>query len=237
MNHIQFLKRSILFVFSIAAYSVFSQTCAVDMLAILGTYEGQCKKGKADGSGKSVGIDTYEGTFKSGLPDGEGVYTWSNGNTYKGQFVKGVKAGTGTMTYKSTGKRDSVVVVGFWKKDAYAGRFEKNYKLTMRTKKVSSVSFRHDIKGANQITIRIASTGTGAATMQGRTPKVDITNMIIMKGNYLNTFANDSYASRSEVTLLSASFPFQAQIMMGTEMIEFELFENGSYVVEVEINQ
>jgi hypothetical protein len=237
MNHMQFLKRSPLFIFFIGACaSVFSQTCEVDLQAIQGVYEGDCRKGKANGFGKSVGKDTYEGKFKAGLPDGDGVYTWSNGNSYTGHFSQGIKDGTGTMTYKSTRKQDSVVV-GFWKKDAYVSRYERIYKVNFRSRKVSSVRIRHDVKGPHQITIRISSTGTGAATMQGRLPKVEITNLILIKGNYLNTFKNDSYSNKSEVTLLNASFPFGTQMIMGTETVEFELFEEGAYVVEININQ
>ena len=72
--------------------------CEVKLDEIKGTYEGGCKKGKAEGSGKAVGTDTYEGEFKKGLPHGEGTYTWANGNVFRGLFKKGKKEGKGKPT-------------------------------------------------------------------------------------------------------------------------------------------
>ena len=44
------------------------------MKEIQGTYEGDCKDGKASGKGNAIGEDTYEGNFKNGYPDGTGKY-------------------------------------------------------------------------------------------------------------------------------------------------------------------
>ena len=56
-------------------YSHAQQTnCTVKMKEIQGTYEGDCKDGKASGKGNAIGEDTYEGNFKNGYPDGTGKY-------------------------------------------------------------------------------------------------------------------------------------------------------------------
>src|SRR5437868_10788313 len=81
--------------------SLFSQDCAVEKESLKGIYTGDCKNGKANGNGKSVGTDTYEGDFKSGLPDGRGTYVWINGNQYTGKFVKGLKEGKGLIALKA----------------------------------------------------------------------------------------------------------------------------------------
>ena len=51
-----------------------------------GTYRGQCKNGKPNGSGS---VDFFNGsrlagTFKKGALAGNGVYTSADGNIYKG---------------------------------------------------------------------------------------------------------------------------------------------------------
>ena len=66
--------------------NVFAQ-CEVIPDDIKGTYDGECKKGKANGFGKAVGTDTYEGEFKKGFPHGKGTYTWGNGNIFTGMDI------------------------------------------------------------------------------------------------------------------------------------------------------
>jgi hypothetical protein len=105
-TNVQKIKASgiALLLFSFAA---FSQTCEVDKESLKGTYTGDCKKNKAHGKGKAVGIDTYEGEFKNGVPDGQGTYTWGNKNIFEGKFLKGLREGKGKMTMKRKGAQDS----------------------------------------------------------------------------------------------------------------------------------
>ena len=65
--------------------------------SLKGTYEGDCKNGKADGKGKATGTDSYDGEFKNGLPDGIGKYNWKSGDYYEGEWKKGLKDGKGEM--------------------------------------------------------------------------------------------------------------------------------------------
>ena len=72
--------RSLKFLFSmllIATASVLiaqdKSDCKVLAETLAESYEGDCKKGLADGKGKAIGTDSYEGGFKKGLPEGEGV--------------------------------------------------------------------------------------------------------------------------------------------------------------------
>lgn len=218
---------------------LFSQDCTVDIDALKGTYTGDCKKGKAEGTGKAVGTDTYEGEFKSGLPDGQGLYVWSNGNTYKGGFQKGLKNGDGEMTYRSAGKPDSVLK-GFWKKDAYVGQFQFPYKILTKTKKVT----RADIKFAStatgqQVVIRVSTTSSGAQGNMSRgelLPKMEV-NLVLQKGIYLRSYVNDTYTTKSETILYDVTYPLQMRVEMGAETVEFLINETGNYVVEITINQ
>ena len=40
------------------SFTTYSQTCEVDKESLKGTYTGDCKKNKAHGKGKAIGIDT-----------------------------------------------------------------------------------------------------------------------------------------------------------------------------------
>jgi len=60
-----------------------------------GTYTGERKEGKANGSGINNWLsgDRYEGNWKDDQPDGKGTYTWANGSGYQGDWVEGRKHG------------------------------------------------------------------------------------------------------------------------------------------------
>lgn len=218
--------------------TLFAQNCTVDEASLKGTYTGDCKKGKANGKGKAVGENTYEGEFKSGLPDGDGTYTWSNGNSYNGSFDKGLKNGHGVMTYKRAGKVDSVIE-GYWKKGVYIGRYEYPYKVITKTKKVSRVEIKPATAALkNQITIWVSSTSASAATLNGMLPKAEISNLILQTGTYVRSTQNNTYASKSENVLYEVTFPIRMRIDTSNgESVELVINEEGSYVIDIEVNQ
>ena len=123
--------------------------CEVLMEALSGSYEGECKKGLANGQGIAVGTDTYEGNFKKGLPEGEGTYTWSNGHVFTGTFKKGLKEGDGKLSYTP----DSTLT-GFWKNDKYMGLYENPYKVLAKTGPVSRLVVRKIANTPNDIIFR-----------------------------------------------------------------------------------
>ena len=98
--------------------------CRVRLPDIAGSYEGECRKGKAHGYGRAVGRDIYEGEFVKGLPDGTGTYTWANGNYYEGEFVKGAKEGQGKMVFvpaKADSLQTDSIQAGLWENDQFLG--------------------------------------------------------------------------------------------------------------------
>jgi len=127
--------------------------CKVLLDALSGSYEGECKKGLANGMGKAEGSDSYEGEFRKGLPEGKGSYTWSNGDVFVGTFKKGMKEGDGRLTYNPERLADSVMT-GFWKKDAYLGLYENPYKVLSKSGPVNRVVIRKLGNAPNDILIR-----------------------------------------------------------------------------------
>ena len=114
------------------------ENCKVLLDSIAGQYNGECKKGLAEGQGTSKGINMYVGEFKKGLPNGTGKYTWANGTVYDGQFKNGLKEGKSVLTIHMPDGRERVQT-GYWKKDAYIGEYENPYVVTSRTSGILSV--------------------------------------------------------------------------------------------------
>ncbi len=81
--------------------------CYVADVRLRGSYKGECRKGKAYGRGKAVGIDTYQGGFINGIQNGRGTYVWANGDRYVGQFKEGEAYGRGMMIY-ADGTKENV---------------------------------------------------------------------------------------------------------------------------------
>jgi len=233
------LLKSAFFLLMLIAFNplLFSQDCAVDIDALKGTYAGDCKKGKANGTGKAIGKDTYEGQFKSGVPDGEGIYIWSNGNTFKGAFQKGLKNGDGEMVYKLAEKPDSVVK-GFWKKDVYVGRYEYSYKVLSKTKKISQASIKPSSSATGQqIVIWVSGTSSGASSLnpRGVIPKIQ-PSLILQRGLYSRSDVNDTYSSKSETILYDVTYPFRMRVEMEAESVDFLINEPGNYIVDISVN-
>ena len=215
----------------------FSQDCTVDNASIKGTYTGDCKKGKANGKGKSVGTDTYEGDFRNGLPDGNGSYTWSNGSNFKGGFVKGLKQGKGTLTFKRQSAEDSVVE-GFWKNDVYIGKFEFPYSIYFKSKSISELEVQYKKDGFSQITYFVTNTSGGVATPMGGTyPRLKVDEVQLTSGRYGRMVVNDVHTKKTESILSDVYYPCRMKVLIAGEQLEIEFREPGSYIVDIHINQ
>jgi len=112
---IKYTLISLLFLFGSYVYAQKNE-CKVIKTEISGTYEGECKKGLAQGKGIARGIDMYEGQFIKGLPSGKGTYKWASGIYYEGEWKNGLREGEGKMVYPDS------IVTGIWKKDKYVGK-------------------------------------------------------------------------------------------------------------------
>ena len=237
MKYSGLLKMSFTFTAIVFVSSfLYSQECSVERESLKGTYTGDCKNGKAHGKGKAVGADTYEGDFKSGLPDGHGSYTWSNGNRYTGKFVKGLKEGKGALIYKRANASDSLVE-GFWKKDNYTGKNEKPYKVYFTSKSITETEVEFKKDAFKQVTFNITNTSSGGLELGGETPKMKVDDIQMVNGNYTRMTTNNDHVKRSETILYDLVFPARMKVTIGTEQVEIEFYEEGSYIINIKINQ
>jgi hypothetical protein len=215
----------------------YSQNCTVVPEALKGTYEGDCKKEKADGTGTAKGEDSYTGEFKNGYPDGKGKYTWKNGEWFEGLWKKGSREGQGTMHYTGKNSKDSVQT-GFWKKDKYAGRYEKPYIVHSKTSDVVGLTVTKENDKDRDITFTMQSTSGGATGVGGSViPKITITNMDIITGRYMTRTDDNNMPKTSKTVLRAVEFPLHIRIILETDIVELEFLEEGRYSVEIRINK
>jgi len=230
--------RKLLLLLPAMAFTVLAsgQDCSVKSKALAGVYEGDCKKGIADGSGTASGEDRYVGSFKSGLPHGKGKYTWKNGDWYQGDWEKGMRSGNGTMHYAEKQPADSIE--GFWKKDKYIGRFEKPYIVHTHSNAVSKIDVEKDPGSLKDVTFIIESI-TGGARLVGaqEIPRPKITNIEVIKGLYVQQFDQDYNVKRTATTLRMVQFPFRVRLTIDSDVIDIEILEEGKWTVDVKLQR
>jgi len=228
----------IYFFFSIFISSkIFAQDCLVEPASIKGTYTGDCKKGKANGKGKSVGTDSYEGDFRAGLPEGNGTYTWSNGNVFTGQFVKGLKQGKGKLFMKGSASADSIIE-GYWKNDVYIGKYEQPYSIYFKSKSFSELEVQFKKDAFSQVTFFITNTSGGVQTPQnGVYPRFKVDEVQLSSGRYGRLMVNDVHTKKTESILSDVVYPIRMKVLISGEELEIEFREPGSYIVDIHINQ
>ena len=212
------------------------EACKVQMASIAGSYEGDCKKGKANGTGKASGLDQYEGEFKDGLPNGKGHYHWANGNYYDGAWVNGKRQGPGVTTYLKKGKIDSVVT-GFWKKDEYVGENEKPYIIYYRSSQVVKNEIKFTPSVLNEIVVMVRNESGNMATVREElTPKAALTDVSVYKGLYKRLIELSETNKQRTYKLEDINFPFRVKLRIGIQEVDVEFFERGKYTVDIALN-
>lgn len=188
--------------------------CSVSMISLIGTYTGDCKKGKAEGMGKAIGTDVYEGAFKNGYPDGEGLYTWRSGKYYRGMFKKGEMTGMGELHIPTYSGQDSVVA-GFWNNGNYIRRFEVPYK------------FHYGYPRGWRIKVLRKTSTTG--TIDFITLNSSVLEVVVAEGEYKSTtFRNNG--NLNFFTIYGIRYPFKARFMMDNGInFEATFFETADY--------
>lgn len=232
------MKQFILMLFSIITVNAAiaqNSDCKVLLDSLKGTYTGDCKKGKADGTGKAVGTSTYEGEFKNGLPEGKGKYTWSNGDYYYGSWKKGMKDGMGQLHQFADGKEN--LVEGYWKKDNYRGEYENPYVITNVTSDVGRAQVTKMSDKESTVTVTVENLGTGASLYSSSFQTTTVmTAHQVTRGGYVSKSSN-ALTNREVTTFRGVVFPFKCMFNFAQTMIEIEFFDKGSWDVLVPIRK
>lgn len=206
-----------------------AQDCMVEIEALKGKYEGECKKGKANGKGMAIGTDSYEGEFRNGYPDGAGKYTWKNGNCYEGTWKKGEIDGQGTMHYSLITGGDSTVT-GFWKKGQYVGKYKNLYSVYSRSHSVSNITFKKNKDNTNEVTIH-SKYGSNSSVPIGAWGDMEIIN-----GSFALKESIDDVPGLRIIRYRAVVFPFRVKITYAiNQVLEFEIFEAGNWTTEIEL--
>jgi hypothetical protein len=210
-------------------------TCLVLLDSIKGTYEGECKNGKANGNGKSVGTDTYDGEFRNGLPEGKGKYTWKNGDYYYGDWKKGLKDGKGQLHRTVDGKES--LITGYWKKDNYKGEYENPYVIQNVTSEIGRVQVSKLSDKERSVTITVENlVGGGSLSSNSFQTSTTMTAYQVTRGSFVSKSTN-ALTNKEITTFKGIIFPFRATFNFGNSMIEIEFFEEGAWDVTVPINK
>ena len=207
--------------FSMEAVS--QSDCKVKMEELEGSYEGDCKKGLAHGKGTAEGTDTYSGEFRKGLPHGNGVYTWKDGMSYDGEFRNGVKHGEGKMMISIINQEDSVLT-GFWNNDVYVGKYKEPYKIYDKTSLVTGTSVEKAEGEEFVIYVTIKLKGKTQSNA-----KFDLREQV---GNYSQI---QPFGRVTKVYVVR--FPFRFVLSYMEELVEIEIFNEGSWNLAIDINK
>lgn len=230
-----FMKQFLFIVyFVISGSCLYAQDvdCKVLLDSLKGIYTGECKNGKANGTGKAVGINTYDGEFKNGLPEGKGKYTWSNGDYYYGGWKKGLKDGKGELHRFENGTEK--LITGYWKKGNYRGEYENPYVITNVTSDIGRVQVEQITDKDASITVTVESLSSNKG-WENSGPTT-MTAHQVMRGQYMSKSSN--VLSNKEVTIFrGVIFPFRCTFNFGNSIVEIEFFEKGAWNVTVPINK
>ncbi len=196
--------------------------CKVLTDSLQGSYEGDCKSGKADGTGKAVGVATYEGDFKKGYPDGTGKYTWANGDFYYGGWKKGLKEGKGELHKIVEGV--PALMKGYWKKDNYHGEYENPYEVKEMGMAVTYKNFQYLGTRKNSVYFSMKTGIMGVA---------NTSNYTVLSGLFQRT--NTSEVGQTQtIEFQDVQFPFRVRFM-GTDrgVIDVEFYDKGEWRIEI----
>jgi hypothetical protein len=224
MKRINKFFTSVFFLTLFSAITVVAQdetsSCRVLLPQIAGIYEGECKKGLADGMGKAQGIDLYEGCFRKGYPEGHGKYTWKDGATFEGEWKKGKKNGYGVLT-NHPASQDSILT-GYWIDDEYIGTEKSPFKVNNKGINVLGLNVTRVGSDKDQIVVEFNKNGKPLSIYS-----FSVTEVL---GGY-STISKSDFSK----TLLNVRFPFRAEMAGGAYVFDVTISQRGSWKIIVNV--
>lgn len=220
-----------------SGHLLFAQDAACKVLldSLKGTYVGECKNGKADGTGKAIGANTYDGEFKNGVPEGKGKYTWSNGDYYYGSWKKGLKDGKGELHHFEDGTERRTT--GYWKKDNYRGEYENPYVITNVTPDVGRVQVEKMSDKEISVTVTVESLASSSSLLRSTfQTTTTMTAHQVTRGQYVSKSTN-ALTNKEVTTFRGVIFPFKCTFNFGNSIVEIEFFDKGAWDVVIPINK
>lgn len=209
--------------FSVCSLSLESQSsCRVALDGLQGSYQGECRKGKAHGEGVAEGsIGIYNGDFLKGYPDGKGTMEYADGRVYKGDWRKGEKDGEGVMTAANGEKTE-----GYWKNDEYQGKYKESYRINS-SRGIVRASFRKIGDQENTIELRFRQAGVDA---KGKIDQLLLQNS---SGTWQHTipftgFENVEYPFKGRVDFHA---PNQLRTQVSQNVVDFTINEPGRWEI------
>ncbi|MBN1820297.1 MAG: hypothetical protein JXR31_08770 [Prolixibacteraceae bacterium] len=233
------MKKEVFFFGMLLFYFVSVQAqydCKVMIENLQGQYNGECKKGIANGEGSAKGIDTYVGNFKKGFPHRFGVYTYQNGSNYIGNFNMGQKDGYGLYN-QLTENGTLVQDYGLWLADKLViPNDPKGLYRVKERKGVKLIDPRliRDNTVENQIWINFQT--NGVPDKSAVITKAEITNghKLATEDRSLNTLL-----AFGEIESFPVTFRLEYQIRQTSHfemldcMVEVTLFTGGRWEIDI----
>jgi hypothetical protein len=203
------------------------QKCKVLKESINKEYEGECKKGLANGQGTAKGEeDYYQGTFKKGLPAGKGKYVWGNGEFYIGDFKNGMRHGKGVMytLNEETGAIEKNKL-SMWKEDVFVMEvMEEKYKI-IQQRNVVGVHVKKMDEERDRVEIRIKN----ATEMKDLVVNSDVGSTNIVTGNRI-TIDFIEFPINIKINFTDANKFNTSRIAI---VVEMEIESPGNWTVEI----
>jgi hypothetical protein len=115
---------------------------------------------------------------------------------------------------------------------------EKPYVIHERTSKINRADIRKDSRGTEniiQIDATNASGGVGTFTTRSALPPAEISNIILVSGNYNLTRELAKTSRGMSMQLMDVVFPCRIRLTVSNETFEFEIKEAGFWKVSLSL--
>ena len=216
-----------------------NQDCKVLLTTINQSYNGECKKGLANGKGEATGLHKYSGVFKNGAPNGNGIYSFSDSVYYVGSFLDGLKEGKGEMHDHRSGAADTLIK-GYWSGGEYRGKTYVTY-ISDVLYKFDRVDISPTKESGNRISIEISTTsGTPNDQLNAYSGTVvSLVELVSMENNSLIKFLSDfQSATKATWVFEITKFPIKLRGRLSNgQNFNLELFKAANWTVRLFLNK